>query len=158
MGIFGKKCDILAPISGKVINITEVPDKVFAAKMAGEGVAIIAEGDVVLAPIDGVVSLIFESNHAIAIRLDNGIELLIHIGIDTVELNGQGFTRLVEEGQKVKIGDPLLKMDRKFIVEKGYSVITPVLITNPDVLKNIEINIGINAVGGQDVVLNCRLK
>jgi glucose-specific phosphotransferase system IIA component len=158
MKIFGKNCDILAPVSGKVVDITEVPDKIFAGKMAGEGVAILAEGDVVIAPVEGVVSLIFESNHAIAISLDNGVELLIHVGIDTVELGGQGFTRLVEEGQKVKIGAPLLKIDRDFIIEKGYSMITPVIITNPQVLKKMEANTGINAIGGQDIILNCRVK
>lgn len=158
MKLFHKNCNVMAPISGKVIKLEEVPDMIFSSKMAGEGIAIVAEGDVVLAPVDGVVSLIFESNHAIAISLDNGVELLIHIGIDTVELNGQGFERLVREGQAVKAGEPILKIDRSFILERGYSLVTPVLITNPETLKELSENVGIKVISGQDVVLNYRVK
>lgn len=157
MRFLRKNYEILAPISGQVIDLSKVQDRVFATKMAGDGVAIIADGNVVYAPADGVVSLIFDSNHAIGMILDNGIELLIHLGIDTVELKGEGFTRLIEEGKRVKAGEPILKIDKKFITEKGYSLITPVLITNTDRAKNLQCNLGIKAEGGQTVIMEYRI-
>lgn len=156
MNFFRKNYEIVAPISGGVIELSKVEDRVFASKMAGNGVGILADGDIVYAPSDGVVSLIFESNHAIGMTLANGIELLVHLGIDTVELNGEGFTRLIEEGTKVKAGDPVLKIDKDFIVNKGYSLATPVLITNTDMVKDIQFNVGIQAVGGQTVIMTYR--
>ena len=156
MNFFRKNYEIVAPISGKVIDLTKVKDRVFATKMAGDGVAILADGDIVYAPWDGVVSLIFESNHALGMTLDNGIELLIHLGIDTVELKGQGFVRLIEEGTRVKVGDPILKINKDFITEKGYSLETPVLITNTDMLKDLQCNVGIKAVGGKTIIMTYR--
>lgn len=157
MNFFRKNYEILAPISGKVIDLANVQDRVFATKMAGEGVGIIAEGTIVYAPSDGVVSLIFESNHAIGMTLDNGVELLIHLGIDTVELKGEGFTRLIKEGTRVKAGEAILKIDKNFIVSRGYSLETPVLIANTDMVKEFQCNVGIKAVGGQTVIIKYRI-
>ena len=157
-GIFKKSLEIIAPISGKVIDLSEVPDKVFAEKMAGDGVGIDSTGDTVVAPVDGTVVLIFKTNHAFAMRLDNGIELLIHIGIDTVELEGVGFERLIEEGSKVKMGEPVIKIDRSFITQKGYSLVTPVLITNPDKLKEIKYNTNLTADAGKQTVITYKIK
>jgi glucose-specific phosphotransferase system IIA component len=157
-GIFKKSLEIIAPISGKVIDLSEVPDKVFAEKMAGDGVGIDSTGDTVVAPVDGTVVLIFKTNHAFAMRLDNGIELLIHIGIDTVELEGVGFERLIEEGIKVKMGEPVIKIDRSFITQKGYSLVTPVLITNPDKLKEIKYNTNLTADAGKQTVITYKTK
>ncbi len=157
LNFFRKNYEIVAPISGKVIELSKVQDRVFATKMAGDGVAIFADGDTVYAPSDGVVSLIFESNHAIGMTLDNGIELLVHLGIDTVELKGQGFKRIIKEGTRVKAGEPILRINKDFITEKGYSLVTPVLITNTDMLKDIQCNVGIKAVGGQTIIMTYRI-
>lgn len=152
--LFRKSMALVAPISGKVIDLSQVPDQVFAEKMAGDGVGIDSTGDIVVAPADGVVVLIFKTNHAFAMVLDNEIEILVHIGIDTVELKGIGFERLIGEGTKVKAGEPIIKVDREFIKEKGYSLVTPMLITNPDRLKEIKYNIDIMAEVGKDIVIS----
>jgi sugar PTS system EIIA component len=152
--LFRKSMALVAPISGKVIDLSQVPDQVFAEKMAGDGVGIDSTGDIVVAPADGVVVLIFKTNHAFAMVLDNEIEILVHIGIDTVELKGTGFKRLIEEGTKVKAGEPIIKVNREFIKEKGYSLVTPILITNPDRLKEIKYYIDIMAELGKDVVIS----
>ena len=89
---------LVAPVSGKIIPLSEVPDPVFAEKLAGDGMAIIAEGDTIVAPADGEVTLIFKTKHAFAMTLENGLELLVHIGLETVSLDGEGFEQLVEQG------------------------------------------------------------
>ena len=91
------------------------------------------------------------------IRLDNGLELLVHIGIDTVHLNGEGFERLASEGTRVKAGDPILKVNRKFITEKGYSLISPVLITNPDLVKDINYLTGKVVKAGKDSIISYKI-
>lgn len=144
---------LVAPVNGKVIDLSEVPDPVFAQKMAGDGVGILANGDTVVAPADGEISLIFKTKHAFAMTLENGIELLVHIGIETVSLNGEGFEQLIEQGTKVKAGTPVIKIDRAFIESKGLSLATPVLITNPDNTKSIEAKTGIDAVAGETTVI-----
>lgn len=155
---FKKSDEILSPMSGKVLELSQVPDQVFAQKMAGDGVAIEVESDVAVAPADGVIALIFKTNHAFAMILDNGLELLVHIGLDTVELDGQGFERLIEEGKKVKAGEPIIKIHKDFIKEKGYSLISPVLITNPDNLKEIKYNLNALAEAGNTAVITYKVK
>lgn len=157
-GILKKEFELIAPIDGMVIPLSEVKDPVFAEKMAGDGVAVDPSGDIIKAPASGKLSLVFRTNHALGMILPNGIELLVHIGIDTVQLDGKGFERLVEEGTDVKVGDPLIKIDKKFIESKGYSLVTPVLITNTSILKDIEYKTGFNAVSGKDVILNYKTK
>ena len=153
VNLFRKSMALVAPISGKVIDLSQVPDQVFAEKMVGDGVGIDSTGDIVVAPADGVVVLIFKTNHAFAMVLDNEIEIIVHIGIDTVELKGTGFKRLIEEGTKVKAGEPIIKVDREFIKEKGYSLVTPVIITNSDRIKEIKYNTDIMAEVGKDIVI-----
>lgn len=144
----------VAPVSGKAIPLSEVPDPVFSEKLAGDGMAIIVEGDTVVAPADGEVTLIFKTKHAFAMTLDNGIELLIHIGLETVSLNGEGFEQLVEQGVKVKAGTPIIKVDKDFLLSKGLSLATPVLITNVDAVKSITPIESGNVVAGETVILN----
>lgn len=136
--IFKKELKLISVIDGKTLDLTNVPDPIFAQKMAGDGIAIAATGDTVLAPADGEINLIFKTNHAFAMTLDNGLELLIHIGLDTVSLNGVGFERLVSSGEYVKTGTPIIKFDRSLLLSQGFSLITPILITNPDSIKNIK--------------------
>ncbi|MGL5354635.1 MAG: PTS sugar transporter subunit IIA [Clostridium sp.] len=147
----------VAPVSGKAIPLSEVPDQVFAEKMAGDGLGILAEGDVVVAPADGELTLVFNTKHAFAMTLANGIELLVHIGIDTVALNGEGFEQLAEQGTQVKAGTPIIKIDRDFITSKGCSLATPVLITNVDITKSISAIEKGNVIAGETTVINFEL-
>ena len=142
-----------APISGKAIPLSEVPDQVFSEKLAGDGIAIIIEGDTVVAPADGEVTLVFKTKHAIAMTLDNGLELLIHVGLDTVSLEGEGFEQLIEQGTRVKAGTPLLKLNKDVILSKGLSLATPVLITNVDAAKSITPVESGEVVAGETVVV-----
>ena len=145
---------LVAPISGKAMPLSEVPDPVFAEKLAGDGMAILAEGDTVVAPADGEVTLIFKTKHAVAMTLDNGLELLIHIGLETVSLEGEGFEQLVEQGTRVKAGTPLIKIDRNVLLNKGLSLATPGLITNVDAAKSITPVESGDVVAGKTVVVN----
>ena len=158
MGLFSKELSILAPVSGKVIPLEQVPDAVFSQKLAGDGVAIEPSGNVAVAPADGEVTMIFKTNHAYGITLDNDIELLIHIGIDTVNMKGSGFKRLVEQGSKVKAGTPIIEFNREAIKEEGFSCITPVLIVNPEKLKEMKPAHGKDVIQGQDAVIQYKTK
>ena len=153
---FNKSLTIIAPISGKTMDLSKVPDPVFAEKMAGDGVAINSTGDTVVAPCDGTISLIMDSGHAFAITTDNGIELLVHVGLETVTLNGEGFKILQSVNAKVTAGTPILKLDRAFIESKGISLITPVLIANPGTLKNLNPIVNKEVSYGKDVVIECK--
>lgn len=121
---------VYAPIKGKSVELKEVSDPVFADGIMGKGVAIIPEEGVVYSPVDGVISALFETKHAIGITSDDGVEILIHVGIDTVKLKGKHYTACIEKDQNVKKGDKLLEFDIEAIKEEGYDVITPVLIAN----------------------------
>ena len=149
--------NFVAPVDGKTMDLSEVPDPVFAQKMAGDGLAIDATSDVIVAPCDGDLTLVFKTKHAFAMTLDNGIELLVHIGIDTVSLNGEGFEQLAEAGTKVKAGTPIIKIDREFIKSKNLPLVTPILITNPDVVKSMDAKTGLDAKAGETVVLEYSL-
>lgn len=129
---------IFAPMKGNVVPLTEVPDKTFANKLVGDGIAIEPEEGVVIAPVDGKVSLVFETKHAIALETDSGVEILIHVGIDSVKMNGEGFKTFVKNGDRVKAGDILLEMDLNLLKEKASSTITPIVITNIENFKSIK--------------------
>lgn len=158
LNIFKRRFELLAPISGRVLDLSKTPDPVFADKLAGDGVVIDTTGDIVVSPADGVLTLIFRTNHAIGITLSNGIELLVHIGIDTVELSGEGFERIAVEGETVKAGEPIIRINRKLIEGKGYSLYTPVLITNPDLVKDIKYNIDTVVTMGKNSILSYKMK
>lgn len=158
MKFFKKNYEIIAPVSGKLLDLSEVPDEIFSQKIAGDGVAIDSTGNIIMAPVDGELTLVFKTCHAFAVTLDNGVEVLVHIGIDTVELKGEGFKLLVEQGKKIKKGEPIIKIDREFIESKGYSLITPVLITNPDIVKDINCTVGRNVEAGKDSICKYCLK
>lgn len=120
---------IYSPVTGLAGKLETVPDEAFAGKMMGDGAAVTPEESVIYAPEDGVVSFVFDTKHAIGFLTDTGISVLLHIGIDTVKLNGEGFEVLVEGGQKVKKGDPLLKLDLDYIKGHAPSIVSPILCT-----------------------------
>ena len=130
---------VFSPIDGKVISLDKVNDGVFSEGMLGKGIAIEPSIGRAVSPINGVVSTVFETKHAIGLTSDDGIEILIHIGIDTVKLNGEHFNTHVKSGDKVKVGDILVEFDIEKIKEAGYPIVTPVIITNTDSYENIEI-------------------
>ncbi|QAS54507.1 N-acetylglucosamine-specific PTS transporter subunit IIBC [Halobacillus litoralis] len=118
------------PVEGEIIPLEEVPDQVFAEGMMGQGFAVNPSGDVFHSPIDGKIVNVFPTKHAIGIENDQGLEVLIHVGLDTVKLEGNGFESLVDSGQQVKKGDPLLRVDLEKVAAEAPSIITPVIFTN----------------------------
>ncbi len=127
-----KEDTIISPIKGEIKPITEVPDAVFSGKMMGDGFAIIPSEGTIVSPVDGKIVNLFPTKHAIGILSDGGREILIHVGIDTVNLKGQGFEALVSENDRVVKGQPLLKVDLEFIKQNAPSIITPIVFTNLD--------------------------
>ncbi|AVE42293.1 beta-glucoside-specific PTS transporter subunit IIABC [Providencia stuartii] len=130
---------LLAPISGETLPLEQVPDTVFANKIIGDGIAIIPSDNKVYAPTDGVVSMVTPSKHAIGITTNDGLDILIHVGIDTVSLNGEGFTLHVNEKDSVRSGDLLIEFDIENITKHSLSTITPVLITNFDEFSELHL-------------------
>ena len=123
---------VKAPLSGKILPIEEVPDEVFSQGILGEGVGIDPTSNTVVAPADAVVSTVMEeSRHAVGLRLDNGAELLIHVGMDTVEMKGDGFVYHIREGQRVHTGDPLITFDPEKIKAAGHPIITAFVVSDP---------------------------
>lgn len=123
---------VYSPLKGKAVLMADVPDETFASDVLGVGAAVDPTEGKVVAPADGEVSTLFDTHHAIGLTLDNGMEMLIHVGINTVELNGEGYEAHVSEGDKVVRGQTLITFDIPLIKSKGFPVITPVIITNPD--------------------------
>lgn len=124
-----KTVTISSPIKGVAADLSTAPDEAFAGRMMGDGAVVTPEDAIVRAPEDGEVCFVFDTKHAIGFQTDSGLGLLIHVGIDTVKLNGQGFEVYVENGQKVKKGDPMIKLDLAYIKENAPSIVTPVLCT-----------------------------
>ncbi|WP_109400278.1 beta-glucoside-specific PTS transporter subunit IIABC [Proteus sp. TJ1640] len=129
---------LLAPISGETLPLEQVPDTVFSNKIIGDGIAIIPSDNKVYAPIDGTISMVTPSKHAIGITTSDGLDILIHVGIDTVSLNGEGFTLHVNAMDKIKSGDLLIEFDIENIIKHSLSTITPVLITNFDEFSELQ--------------------
>ena len=127
-----KQLEIASPIKGSVLKLEKMKDDAFASGVLGKGAAIIPEEGNVYAPADGVITALFPTLHAIGMQADNGLELLIHIGLDTVQLNGEGFWAMVKQGDRVKKGQLLVTFDKEFIESKGFCLETPVLVTNSD--------------------------
>lgn len=158
MGFFTRKDKtekILAPQSGKAVSITKVPDPVFSGKVIGDGVGIQPNSGEVFAPVSGTVVQVAHTLHAIGLESDDGVEVLVHLGIDTVKLKGEGFTCHVKEGQHVNAGDKLMDMDLDLIADRGFSTVSPCIITNLDSVKDLQIFPG-DAVAGETAVITYR--
>ena len=123
---------LMAPVSGDVVALEAVPDEAFASKAVGEGLAIKPSGKTVVAPVAGTVVKIFDTNHAFCLETSSGVEIVVHMGLDTVALGGKGFTRLVEEGATVAAGQPVLEMDLDFLNANARSMISPVVVSNSE--------------------------
>ncbi len=121
------RINILAPLDGTVVPLESVPDEVFAQKMAGDGVAINPSGDIAVAPLTGNLAALFPGGHAFGMTTDKGIELIVHIGLDTVELKGAGFSTLANQGQNVKAGTPIVRFDRPTIERQQKEMLSPVV-------------------------------
>ncbi len=151
---FGKKAGEVmgAPVAGKAVAISEVSDPTFGQEILGKGMAIIPSAGKVVAPIDGTVEMVFDTKHAISMSSDSGIQILIHVGLDTVSLKGEPFTAHVESGQKVKAGDLMLEFDIEAIKSAGLETITPIVICNSDDYKEITAHVGKDVNTGDEVL------
>lgn len=130
---------LTAPVTGKCVDISTVPDETFSTRTMGDGIAFVYDGDTIVAPCSGEISVVADTKHAVGMVSDEGLELLIHVGVDTVALNGKGFTVLVEGGQKVRAGTPLLKLDRAFLNQQQVNLITSMVFTNEDEIVELKI-------------------
>ena len=135
---FGQSKTVLAPIRGKVLAQADIPDETFAQGILGPGCGIEPTGKTVYAPFDGTVNQVASTLHAVGLTSEDGIEILVHVGMDTVEMNGKGFKALVKEGDKVKAGTPLLKVDLDAIRAAGHPTATAIIVTNGDDLGELK--------------------
>ncbi|SAU82576.1 PTS N-acetyl glucosamine transporter subunit IIABC [Klebsiella pneumoniae] len=140
---------LVSPITGDVVALEQVPDEAFASKAVGDGIAVKPASNIVVAPAAGTVVKIFNTNHAFCLETNNGAEIVVHMGIDTVALEGKGFKRLVEEGTDVKAGEPILKMDLDFLNANACSMISPVVCSNSDDYSALVILASGKVVAGQ---------
>ena len=128
---------LYAPISGEVVSLVDVPDTAFASRAVGEGVAIRPTGNVVVAPCDGELANIFKTNHAFAMITDSGAEIIVHVGVETVKLRGQGFKRLAQSGSRVRAGEPILELDLAYLDANAVSILSPVVLSNAEQFTQI---------------------
>lgn len=143
--------EVYAPADGQVVALESVDDEVFSKKLVGDGVALIPMSDLFTAPIDGKVTKIFPTNHAYTIKSPRDLEVIVHIGLDTVKLEGKGFERVVNEGDEVKAGDPIIRVDLTYIRKHAKDVITPIIIADGSDVKSIEKRL--NIVKGKDIIM-----
>lgn len=129
--------DVYSPVDGQIVTLESVNDEVFSQKMVGDGVAVMPIGNTFTAPIDGVVSKIFSTNHAYSIKNDKDLEVMVHIGLETVALDGKGFTRIASEGDEVKAGDVIIEVDLAYINEHAKDIITPIIVTDESDAKEV---------------------
>jgi PTS system glucose-specific IIA component len=162
--LFGKSknltkiVNLASPLTGKVIALEDVPDPVFSRKLAGDGIAVNPIGNQLVSPIDATVTQLFHTRHAVGLTTSEGIQILLHIGIDTVKLNGRGFKPSIVEGDKVKTGDLLITFDRDLLMAEASSIITPMLITNMDQVESLAVEAGKNVTAGEEIILTLTLK
>ncbi len=157
MGFFQKilgksKNELGAPVSGEVIALTEVNDPTFAMEMVGKGVAVRPTANGIAAPCGGKVDMVFETGHALTLIADCGAEILIHVGLDTVNLKGEHFSVKVKSGDKVIKGDLLLEFDREAIAKAGFDTVTPMVVCNPEHFATFETHTKKTVIAGDTVI------
>ncbi len=128
---------VFSPLKGKLVCLSEVNDEVFSEGLVGDGCAVFPEEQLVKSPVDGIVKMVFPTKHALGLETKQGIEIMVHVGINTVELNGEGFKAFVKEGQKIKVGDPLIEFDSELLKNKGYDMTVIVVVTDGKDFPNI---------------------
>jgi PTS system glucose-specific IIA component len=143
--------NVNAPVDGQIVALESVNDEVFSTKMVGDGVAIMPVTGAFTAPIDGVISKIFSTNHAYSIKSDKDLEVMVHIGLETVALNGEGFIRIANEGDRVKAGDLIIEADLSYIKEHAKDIITPIIISDESDVKEIKKKLAV--VKSQDKIM-----
>lgn len=143
---------IMAPVAGKVIPMSEVADPTFSQEILGKGVAIVPSEGKFVAPVSGEVAVLFETKHAVSIKSDNGTELILHIGLDTVKLNGQYYKAHVKQGDRVKAGDLMMEVELDKVKEAGYDVTTPVIICNTPDYPNMVCHTGMEVKAMDPVI------
>ena len=142
-GLFkSKEIKVAAPVSGEAVALESVNDEVFSQKMVGDGLAIVPINNVFGSPVDGTVSKLFSTHHAYIVRHKSGMEVMVHIGLDTVALKGEGFEAVAKEGDEVKAGDTIVRADLDLIKSLGKEIITPVIISEMAHFKYIEKKLG----------------
>jgi sugar PTS system EIIA component len=150
---------IVAPVNGKVVSLDEVDDPVFSQRMMGDGVAIEPSDGKVVSPVSGEVVQLFPTYHAVGIKTKSGVEVLVHIGLETVSMEGEGFEGFVKTGDHVNAGDHLITFDMDLVKEKAKSTITPVVITNfDDVVDNFNPSYSDGADAGQSTIVTLKTK
>ncbi len=157
MGIFSKLFsksldEICAPAAGEVVPVTDVNDPTFSEEMLGKGIAIRPSEGKIVAPCDASADMMFDTGHAVSLIADNGAEILIHVGLDTVNLKGKYYTVHAKNGDKVKKGDLLIEFDATAIAAEGYDIITPVVICNSADYKTVETLTGKTVAAGDPVI------
>ncbi|MCA0971146.1 PTS glucose transporter subunit IIA [Halobacillus litoralis] len=160
--LFGKKSveeTLVAPVNGKVVSLDEVDDPVFSQRMMGDGVAIEPADGKVVSPVSGEVVQLFPTNHAVGIKTKSGVEVLVHIGLETVSMEGEGFEGHIKQGDKVNAGDHLITFDPELVKEKAKSTITPVIITNyDDVVESFDASYSDGATAGETSIATLKTK
>jgi len=146
--------DVYAPVDGQVVTLESVDDEVFSQKLVGDGVAVIPMSNIFTAPIDGVVSKIFTTNHAYSIKSNQDLEVMVHIGLETVALEGKGFTRIANEGDEVKAGDSIIEVDLAYIKEHAKDIITPIIILDESDVTQIDKKL--NIVKSGDIIMEVK--
>ncbi|XBC42866.1 MAG: PTS glucose transporter subunit IIA [Buchnera aphidicola (Kaburagia rhusicola ensigallis)] len=154
--ISNNKINIFAPLSGNIVSLEKVPDVVFSKKIVGDGIAISPNSSIILSPINGIIGKIFKTLHAFSIKSnENDVELFVHFGIDTVQLNGVGFKKLAQENQTVKIGDPIIGLDLFLLTTTAKSILTPIVISNIENFKEIKKKSG-QVIAGKDIIFSIK--
>ena len=148
---------IKAPVSGQIMALDQVPDPVFSGKALGDGVAVIPEDGRIVSPVNGEIATVAATKHAFGFATEDGLDLLIHVGLETVALNGEGFTVHVKEGDKVKAGDLIAEVDLKFLESKEINPVTPILICGGAEEMEMQIASG-KVTAGSDAVITLTAK
>ena len=147
-----KPLEIAAALEGEAVELTEVNDPAFSEEMFGKGMAIKPTSGKVVSPVKGVVTQMFDTGHAVSITSDDGVELLIHIGLDTVKLKGEFFTSIAKNGDKIEVGSDLIRFDLDAIKAAGYDTVTPIVVCNSDVYSGFKITTGASVNYGDIVI------
>lgn len=146
--------EILAPLSGEIVSLDTVPDPVFSERLTGDGLAIRLNSDVVVAPVAGTISIFFSTCHAFAVTTDDGVQVLVHVGLDSILMNGAGLSPMASRGDRVEAGQPILKLDLPRLQQKHINLTSPVLVVNYDKVKNLQLAApGTAAIAGETCVM-----